>query len=716
MSLLAPLYVLGALGIGLPILFHLIRRQPRGRVVFSSLMFLKATPPTLTRRSRLDNWPLLLIRALALMLLAAAFARPFLRSPVLENDEASGRRIVLMIDTSASMRRDGLWQQAIDEATRVLDSLKPSDELAIVAFDASTRLAMTFDESASLQRQARRSLAQQTIRQLNPTWSASQLGQSLVFAAELLARTESAAGTDGVQLAEQANGHLILISDMQSGGDTNLAAVQSYQWPESIKLEIHSLAAQKSTNAWATVLEQHEDDNDLSVEKSDMKTEVANKTRVRVSSAANSSASDFTLMWASAIGQPIESTRTSVNVGPGESRIVNLTDPPESMSDTTTSRLMLTGDDHDFDNDRFVTRPKPMPRQLLFIGDSFDEPRESLLYYLQRAPLDNRQRTVTLQQSDAQALVSPPNKDLTPLVIVASRVDDTGAAALRKYVQSGGNVLWVLDGNTDLAAAQASLRIVGGVADLRLSESKVNDYVMWSKIDFANPLLRAFADVKYNDFTKIRYWSHRNIEGLPDSWNVLARFDDGNVAWTESTDTDGHLWVMTAGWQPKESQLALSTKFVPLVFGMLGQSDADFALQSLVVGDGIKHETSAGTTLELPDATVVKFEDKSGEFVASTPGFYQLVEGERKRTFAVNVAEFESRTSPLPLDELERYGVALGTIDESPVAAEQQRQRRDVELESRQRLWQWLLCGVLLLLGLESWLGGFLNRRHSAVS
>ncbi len=74
MSLLAPLYFLGALAVTLPILFHLIRRQPKGQVEFSSLMFLRPTPPRLTRRSRLDNWPLLLIRALALTLLALAFA------------------------------------------------------------------------------------------------------------------------------------------------------------------------------------------------------------------------------------------------------------------------------------------------------------------------------------------------------------------------------------------------------------------------------------------------------------------------------------------------------------------------------------------------------------------------------------------------------------------------------------------------------------------
>ena len=51
MSVLAPLYLLGALGISLPILFHLIRRRPKGEIEFSSLMFLDPTPPRLTRSS-----------------------------------------------------------------------------------------------------------------------------------------------------------------------------------------------------------------------------------------------------------------------------------------------------------------------------------------------------------------------------------------------------------------------------------------------------------------------------------------------------------------------------------------------------------------------------------------------------------------------------------------------------------------------------------------
>jgi hypothetical protein len=42
MSFLAPLFLIGAIVIGLPIFFHLIRRTTRERKVFSSLMFLLA--------------------------------------------------------------------------------------------------------------------------------------------------------------------------------------------------------------------------------------------------------------------------------------------------------------------------------------------------------------------------------------------------------------------------------------------------------------------------------------------------------------------------------------------------------------------------------------------------------------------------------------------------------------------------------------------------
>jgi len=68
MGFLAPLYIAGLIGIALPIIFHLIRRTPEGRQPFSSLMFLQPSPPRLTKRSRLTNILLLILRACALAL------------------------------------------------------------------------------------------------------------------------------------------------------------------------------------------------------------------------------------------------------------------------------------------------------------------------------------------------------------------------------------------------------------------------------------------------------------------------------------------------------------------------------------------------------------------------------------------------------------------------------------------------------------------------
>ena len=51
MSFLAPAFLLAGLAIGLPVVFHLIRRSTRERKVFSSLMFLLPSPPRLSRRT-----------------------------------------------------------------------------------------------------------------------------------------------------------------------------------------------------------------------------------------------------------------------------------------------------------------------------------------------------------------------------------------------------------------------------------------------------------------------------------------------------------------------------------------------------------------------------------------------------------------------------------------------------------------------------------------
>src|SRR5439155_15865597 len=137
MSFLAPLFLFGALAVALPIVFHLIRRLAKEKLPFSSLMFLQPTPPRLTRRNRLENIFLLLLRCLVLCLVALGFARPFFQEPMLtEPANDTGKKIILLVDTSASMRRQNLWSAALAKAEDVLSKTSPADQLAVFTFDA----------------------------------------------------------------------------------------------------------------------------------------------------------------------------------------------------------------------------------------------------------------------------------------------------------------------------------------------------------------------------------------------------------------------------------------------------------------------------------------------------------------------------------------------------------------------------------------------------
>jgi Aerotolerance regulator N-terminal/von Willebrand factor type A domain len=199
MSLLAPLYIAGLLAVSLPILFHLIRRTPQGRQPFSSLMFLVSSPPRLTRRSRLNNLLLLILRGLALTILACAFARPFLyRSADLSVAEQQGRRVALLLDTSASMRRADLWNRATKIVEDSVEQLGPGDELAMFAFDDHVRPLFTFSEWNELSPSARLAALRLQLDAAKPTWRGSNLGDALATVADALADAQTDADAAAV--------------------------------------------------------------------------------------------------------------------------------------------------------------------------------------------------------------------------------------------------------------------------------------------------------------------------------------------------------------------------------------------------------------------------------------------------------------------------------------------------------------------------------------
>ncbi|HIM68440.1 MAG TPA: alpha-1-antitrypsin, partial [Verrucomicrobia bacterium] len=124
MSFLTPLYLLGALGLAIPIILHLLHDRPKNKQQFGSLMFLDKTKPPVDRKRRPTHLLLLLLRCLALLLLVFVFARPF--TTVDDPADAALRDrqwVTVLLDRSASMQRGDLWQQAKAKVQTALGQL-----------------------------------------------------------------------------------------------------------------------------------------------------------------------------------------------------------------------------------------------------------------------------------------------------------------------------------------------------------------------------------------------------------------------------------------------------------------------------------------------------------------------------------------------------------------------------------------------------------------
>src|SRR5436190_6255064 len=273
MGALTPLYLAGLAALTLPVIFHLVRRTPRDRQVFSSLMFLAPSPPRLTRRSRLDQILLLLLRLAALALLAAAFARPFFRETKLfALTDLPKRRVVIVLDESASMRREGLWRDALARIEKEISDLRQQDEAALYAFSDRLRTLVSFPRDDKEARDATPAVKiRAAIKGLTPTWAASDLGSAVSAVA-----AEVAASADAQQ--QQGETQILLISDFQKGAA--LTGLQSFEWPASVYLVPYTVKTTKKTNATVQLLAAEIDD-------------ASADPRVRVANAADSSSDQF---------------------------------------------------------------------------------------------------------------------------------------------------------------------------------------------------------------------------------------------------------------------------------------------------------------------------------------------------------------------------------------------------------------------------------------
>jgi len=695
MSLLTPLYMLGLAALSLPVLLHLIRRRPRGQYAFSSLMFLTPSPPRLTRKSRLDQILLLLLRAAALALLAFAFARPFLREvDRLGLGNAVHRKVTILVDTSASMRRAALWDQASTHVSRWLDDLGPHDDVALLAFDTGVRAVVPFDTGSAGNPKQRLQMVRVGFDKLSPTHGATHLGDALVRVADEL--HDVAGQADG---AVETLRQIVLISDLQQG--SQLETLSSYEWPVDVQLAIEPVVPVGVANAGLHVAPERPDDGEI---------DTGEAVRVRVTNDRESDVDQFQLRWLDEFGHPIDDQPAGSHVPPGESRIVRMLRPVESPS---AAGIVLSGDANDFDNTLFLTPLRQQTVRVMYIGKDASEDPDGLRYYLERALPDSVRYKANLSAKSPNESLSQQELDATRLIVVGDAPAETAVEPLGHYMEGGGTVFFVL---RDAKSGETLQAILGGQS-LNVQEDSGDDYAMLGTIAWGHPLFVTFADPRFNDFTKIHFWKHRRVDvDAGRDVQVLARFDNGDPALIEQRHGRGRALVLTSGWHPADSQLARSTKFVPLVMRILENAGTDELVRNQYqVGESVglpdDDAPSAPYVITTPDGEESQLAVGAQTFdQTDTPGIYRLQRDDSRSEFAVNLASLETITTPLEAAELEQLGVRLGRENKRAEIVERRRQMRDVELEKKQKLWRWLIVAALGILVLETCLAGRAGR------
>ena len=149
-ALANPALAWGALAVGVPIAIHLLSKRRSRRLAFSAVDFILRSKKQKVRHIKLRQLLLLLLRALVLLCIGLAIARPLIKpkaaAQVVGNQAAA---TALVLDASLSMRYrlDGksLFARAQSEGKSLVDGLNAQSPATLVVCDGHTPVVSPLD-------------------------------------------------------------------------------------------------------------------------------------------------------------------------------------------------------------------------------------------------------------------------------------------------------------------------------------------------------------------------------------------------------------------------------------------------------------------------------------------------------------------------------------------------------------------------------------------
>jgi hypothetical protein len=695
---LVPLFLAGLAAIAIPIWVHLTRKQRSLVVPFPSLMFLKQIPFKEDRRRTLHHWLLLALRALAIVLLVLAFARPFFSgSNALAVVGSGPREVVVLLDRSYSMAAGDRWESARAAVEREIAGLGPLDRGNLILFDQGAEAAVRGESDPGRLRAA--------LDTLEPGWGATRFGPGLKLAQTILEESEHPVR------------ELVLVSDFQRRGWTGEEGVRL---PAGTAIRTVPITGDAGANVAVA---------DVALRRD----RFSGLERVAPSARLVRTGGEGPAEVEVALDIDGREVQRRVVTLPAEGAAPVDFAPMQIGARHTRGTVRVPEDGLDRDDARhFVLSPgTSLPVRILTRPGARAEPT----LFLSRALGISEEGTF---DASARALGAGALNDIAPgQVVVLADVpfpQGGGGAALREFVEAGGGLVIVVGqsggwgGNED---AWIGARVGAPVDRLERGGGRIG----W--VDYDHPIFQVFRGPRSGDFTGTRFFRYRALVSS-DGEGVLARFDDGSPALVERRIGEGRVLIWTSTLDTDWNDLALQPVFLPFAHQLVrhasGRSETlpwftvgqvlDVSDARAMATAGLLEGSEQGEAFEGdrvvidPAGSPVRLPGGDGPHYLDLQdaGFYTMrPPGDaagRPLAVAVNVDMAES--DPAVMDP-EEIGAALAATmaseEEGAPRSALALQRADIE--RRQSLWRLLLVLVLGLLAVETVMA---NRRSPAPS
>jgi hypothetical protein len=683
-NFLTPAFLIGVSALTIPVLIHLIQRERKRVVVFPSLMFLRRIPYQSVRRRSIRHWLLLCLRAAALLLIVAAFARPFFPQGALAARAGGGtREVVVLLDESASMGYGDRWQQARTAAHRAIDALTGEDRATLVLFsrNAEENVRATSD----------RLRLNQAVDAAKVTSRSTRYGPALKLAQSIL-------GASGQKRKE-----VVVISDFQKTGWTGAEEVRL---PEGTVLTPVSVAGASTAN--------------ISIPSVTFaRTNFSGQERLTVTAGIvnhGASAANAVSTTLDIDGHQIETK--PVTVGANSSTSVSFA--PFTLADAYVRGTVRAGTDPMPQDNTFhfvLTPGRPVSVLVVAPREGTDEREDPNLYLSKALSIG----TTPAFQVDVTSAVrmTPAMLDKRAVVVLNDTPFPPALAggALKKFVEQGGGVLVVLGEHTTWPSNDAAL-LPGTLTGTVDREGRGGALGF---LDYSHRVFEVFKAPHGGGFSSARILRYRALTATPES-RVLARFDDGAVAATEQKIGLGRVIAWNTSMDDSWSDLPTKPVFLPLVHQLmryLGRYEEapawrtvgqvlDLTSGSILVGSRRDRValTPAGKRVTLASGSGPEFLELDEQ------GFYELrstgTAESRPPAVAVDIDPAESDLSVM--DQGEFTAAVTGHAGPQLASTTAAEPETPQDLERRQALWWYLLLGGILLLATETILSNRISR------